>query len=137
MFALPGIGGSYWMTFFPAAVVLGCGGAFFVAPLTTTAMNAVPAEQAGIASGINNAVARTAGLIAIAGLGLALASTFDMRLDVEMTKLNLAPATIAQVDRSAATCFQVRASICVYRPRRCRASRAPCARRMSPDFAKQ
>lgn len=99
MFALPGIGGSYWMTFFPAAVVLGCGGAFFVAPLTTTAMNAVPAEQAGIASGINNAVARTAGLIAIAGLGLALASTFDMRLDVEMTKLNLAPATIAQVDR--------------------------------------
>ncbi len=98
LFAVPGIGGSYWTTFFPAAVVLGCGGAFFVAPLTTTAMNAVPAEQAGIASGINNAVARTAGLIAIAGLGLALASTFDKRLDLEMTKLNLTPATIAQVD---------------------------------------
>ncbi|HEY1727037.1 MAG TPA: MFS transporter [Candidatus Baltobacteraceae bacterium] len=99
LFAVPGIGGSYWTTFFPASVVLGCAGAFFVAPLTTTAMNSVPAEQAGIASGINNAVARTAGLIAIAGLGLALASRFEMRLDVEVTKLNLTQAAIAQVER--------------------------------------
>jgi len=102
LFAVPGIGGSYWTTFFPATVVLGCGGAFFVAPLTTTAMNAVSAEQAGTASGINNAVARTAGLIAIAALGLALTSTFEKRLDVEVTKLNLAPATIVQVDRQRA-----------------------------------
>jgi len=99
LYAVPGIGGSYWVTFFPATLVLGFGGAFFVAPLTTTAMNAVPAEQAGIASGINNAVARTAGLIAIAGLGLALASTFDKRLGAEVTKLNLTRAAIAQVDR--------------------------------------
>ena len=95
LFLVPGIGGNYWINFFPPVVVLGLGMAVTVAPLTTTVMSSLAQDRAGIASGVNNAVARTASLIAIAVLGVVMLRVFEAGLDQRLSSTNL-PQSVAQ-----------------------------------------
>jgi EmrB/QacA subfamily drug resistance transporter len=72
--------GNYYTAVLPAVIVYGFGLAIVVAPLTSTALGAAPAEHSGIASAVNNDVARAAGLIAVAVLPVVAGITGDSYL---------------------------------------------------------
>jgi len=89
LFAVPGVGGTYWLSFLPAVSVLGLGMAVTVAPLTTTVMNSIGAESAGLASGVNNAVSRVGALLAVAMFGMVMSWAFDATLSDQLSALRL------------------------------------------------
>jgi|SRR5690349_1998442 len=93
-------GATYWTSFFPGLVVLGLGMATTVAPLTTTVMTSIDDERhAGAASGVNNAVARAAGLLAIAVFGAFAVVVFSRELDAQLAARR-APPPVRQAMRA-------------------------------------
>ncbi len=81
----------------PGVVVFGLGLSLTVAPLTATVLSSVEPGHSGLASGVNNAIARIAGLLAIAALGAVVAGAFQSRLDHDINPSRLAPNARATV----------------------------------------
>jgi EmrB/QacA subfamily drug resistance transporter len=100
LFALPSVADSYWRAFLPPIIVLGFGMAVTVAPLTTVVMNSVNQDRVGAASGINNAVARVAGVLAIAVLGIVMVKAFGSRLDHSLSQFALSPVVLHDLQRN-------------------------------------
>jgi EmrB/QacA subfamily drug resistance transporter len=99
LFVVPGVdSGSYWTTYFPAALVLGVGLSILVPAVTTVALNSVDARHEGLASAINNAFSQTAGLLAVAVLGVIMFMSFSGSLDARLADLNLPPEAKQQLE---------------------------------------
>ena len=110
LFALSGPSTSYWSGFLAPIAIIGLGMAVTVAPLTTTVINAVPGHQTGVASGINNAVASVATLLAIAIFGAVTLNGFDRALDRYLQTPALS-SSVRQVIESARGKFVIDPSL--------------------------
>ncbi len=97
-----GVNVDYYSEVLPGLLVFSLGLAMTVAPLTAAVLAGVEERQAGIASGVNNAVARVAGLLGIAALGAVVAVQFSASLDAHLVGVRLSPraeAAVAQAKR--------------------------------------
>ena len=99
LFARPEIGGSYWVTFFPAIAVFGLGMSLTVAPLVTVVMGSVEQNRSGLASGINNAISRAASLLALAVFGMIALALFNGALDSRLADVDV-PVGVIQIIES-------------------------------------
>ena len=98
MFALFAQGGNYWTKMLPAFTVLGFGMAITIAPLTTVVMGAVDQRHAGTASGINNAVARVGGVLAVAAFGIVMVHAFSGDLHRSLAQMHLPSAVVSYIE---------------------------------------
>jgi EmrB/QacA subfamily drug resistance transporter len=99
LYVVPGVeSGSYWTSFFPAAVVLGVGLSILVPAVTTVALNSVDVRHEGLASAINNAFSQTAGLLAVAVLGVIMFVSFGSSLNDRLAALDLPPEARQQLE---------------------------------------
>ncbi len=104
LFALPGLTNGpadYWRTYLPAIIALGIGMGITVAPLTTALMSSVPSHESGVASGINNAVTRSAQGLAVAIFGAVALASFAAGLSTRLAQSQLAPAIQQQIRQNS------------------------------------
>lgn len=85
---------NYWTDLFPAIVLFGLGLSITVAPLTAAILGDVASAQAGIASAVNNAVARIAGLVAIAAVGAIVAAQFSSAVDQKLANTSISQESL-------------------------------------------
>ena len=130
LFALPGADATYWLSFFPAVTVLGLGMAVSVAPLTATVMGAVETRHSGLASGINNAVARAASLLAVAAFGLVVLGAFQRGLERRLTAMD----TLSPADRAAISAQSLKLAALVLPPDLAPPARALVQRAVRDSF---
>ena len=86
----------YFLSVLPAVLMLGCGMTLCVAPLTNAVMSSVAENQTGIASAVNNAISRLAGLVAVSLLALLLAHGFEANLTAQLAHSGLPAGVRAQ-----------------------------------------
>jgi hypothetical protein len=84
----------------PGLLVFSLGLSMTVAPLTAAVLAGVDSSQAGIASGVNNAIARVAGLIGTAGIGAVVAASFASTLDQRLARVQLGPTGRTAVEQA-------------------------------------
>jgi EmrB/QacA subfamily drug resistance transporter len=92
LFAVPGIGGSYWSTFFLPMTMVGFGMAMSTTPLTTIVLDAVAPAEVGIASGVNSAFARIASLLAVSIVGVLTLAMFTRAIEGHAALASLPPS---------------------------------------------
>ncbi|MGV8928577.1 MAG: DHA2 family efflux MFS transporter permease subunit [Brevundimonas sp.] len=106
LLALPGPGAGYVDGPLAGMTLMAMGMTLAVGPLTAAVMGAVPEGHTGIASGVNNAVARVAGLLAVALLGVVLSAVFVARTDSPEARALLGQVMAgADLEAAAATAF--------------------------------
>jgi EmrB/QacA subfamily drug resistance transporter len=91
---------NYLTDVLPGVIVFGLGLSATVAPLTATALNSVAENRVGVASGINNAVSRVAGVLAIAIFGALIAGKFGSTVDGKVGGSNLSPQADREISKA-------------------------------------
>jgi EmrB/QacA subfamily drug resistance transporter len=100
--------GSYWTSVFPGLAVLAVGAGVAVAPLTDAVLGAVADEYEGAAAGVSNAVARVAGLLAVALVGFVIGGSDPKAIEAGY-RMAMVVAAVASASAALIAAFTVRA----------------------------